>query len=96
MPLARAEEWLEYMTSKHISEVVATGMFLNASLQRVFDPSHDDYIVYRVLYVCVSEEALATYRSVFAPSLQADHTRIFGSDVQAVRSVSQEVWNTAL
>lgn len=91
VPLERAEEWVEYMTSKHIADVVSTGMFESASLQQVVDPSHNECVVYRVRYQCANEETLATYRSEFAPSLQADHTRIFGTDVKAVRSVSEEI-----
>ena len=45
VPNHRVDEWMEYMTSKHISEVVATGMFLSATLHRVIDPELDNAVL---------------------------------------------------
>ncbi len=94
VPRDLVEQWLEYMTSHHIDDVVNTGLFTSSELVRVVDPSSDDQTVFRVRYACESHEKLARYRSDFAPALMADHTQIFGDRVSAVRTVTEQVWTT--
>lgn len=94
VPRNLVEQWLEYMTSHHIDDVVNTGMFVSSELVRVDDPSSNEHVVFRVRYSCESHEKLARYRSEFAPALMADHTRIFGDRVSAVRTVTEQVWST--
>lgn len=95
VPSDLVEQWLEYMTSHHIDDVVNTGMFVSSELVRVVDPSSDDYTLFRVRYSCESHDKLIRYRSEFAPALMADHTRIFGDRVSAVRTVTEQVWTTS-
>lgn len=87
-------QWLEYMTSHHIDDVVNTGMFVSSELTRVVDPASADHTVFRVRYSCESHDKLTRYRSEFAPDLMADHTRIFGDRVSAVRTVTELDWTT--
>lgn len=94
VPSDLVEQWLVYMTSHHIDDVVNTGMFVSSELVRVTDPSSDDHTVFRVRYTCESHDKLTRYRSEFAPGLMADHTRIFGDRVSAVRTVTEQVWST--
>ena len=94
VPKDLVEQWLDYMTSHHIDDVVNTGMFISSELVRVVDPSSDDHVVFRVRYTCDSNDKLTRYRSEFAPALMADHTRIFGDRVSAVRTVTEKVWST--
>lgn len=88
-------QWLEYMTSHHIDDVLATGMFSSSELTQVVDPTATDVVVFRVRYSCTSHGHLARYRAEFAPALMADHTRIFGDRVNAVRSVTEQVWSSS-
>lgn len=94
VPKDFVEQWLDYMTSHHIDDVVNTGMFISSELVRVVDPSSDDHVVFRVRYTCDSNDKLTRYRSEFAPALMADHTQIFGERVSAVRTVTEQVWST--
>jgi len=88
------EQWLEYMTSHHIDDVVNTGMFVSSELHRMSDPSMEGHATFRVRYTCESKDKLTRYRTEFAPALMADHTRIFGDRVNATRSVSERIWST--
>ncbi|MEY3386097.1 MAG: hypothetical protein RIR53_908 [Bacteroidota bacterium] len=88
------EQWLEYMTSHHIDDVVNTGMLVSSELHRLTDPSTDGHTTFRVRYTCESQDKLTRYRTEFAPALMADHTRIFGDRVVATRSVSERIWST--
>lgn len=94
VPQDLVQQWLDYMTSHHIDDVVNTGMFVSSELVRVVDPSSDGHVVFRVRYSCESHEDLLRYRTEFAPGLMADHTRIFGDRVSAVRTVADLVWTT--
>lgn len=94
VPQDLVEQWLDYMTSHHIDDVVNTGLFVSSELVRVVDPSSDGHVVFRVRYSCESHDKLSRYRSEFAPALMADHTRIFGDHVSAVRTVTEQVWST--
>lgn len=93
VPSELAEDWVEYMTSNHINEVVQTGLFITANLNRVLEPVVDGVTVFRVRYVCRSLQDLATYRLEHAPALIADHTLRFGDTVQATRTVSEDIWH---
>lgn len=94
VPQDLVDKWLDYMTSHHIDDVVSTGMFISSELVRVVDPRSDDQVVFRVRYTCDSHGKLTRYRLEFAPELMADHTRIFGDRVIAVRTVTEQVWRT--
>ncbi len=94
VPRDLVEQWLDYMTSHHIDDVVSTGMFVSSELVRVVDPTSEDHVIFRVRYSCQSQENLTRYRSEFAPALMADHTQIFGERVSAVRTVTEQVWST--
>ena len=88
VPNALVDQWVDYMTSQHIADVVNTGLFLTAHLIKVVDPT-----VFRVRYACRSIDDLETYRSEYAPALQAHHTEKFGTAVTAVRSVTEDLWH---
>lgn len=94
VPVSRVDEWVDYVTNGHIADVVATGYFTSGTLARVRDPQELDVAIFRVSYQCVSEEHLAAYRAQAAPALQAHHTARFGTDVVAVRTVTEDLWST--
>ncbi|MBU3700114.1 MAG: DUF4286 family protein [Candidatus Kapabacteria bacterium] len=94
VPADLVDQWIEYMTSHHIDDVVGTGMFIRSELHRLTDPIVEGHSVFRVRYTCESQEKLTRYRTEFAPALMADHTRIFGDRVVATRTVSERIWST--
>ncbi len=93
VPNVLIEQWLGYMTSEHIDDVVKTGYFTSARLTRVIDSTLPDATVFRVIYTLPSLEALEEYQRNSAPALQAHHTELFGTAVRATRSVTELLWS---
>ena len=83
-----ANEWLEWMKTVHIPEVMATGCFVENKILKLHDPETDDEgINYAIQYTCDSIETLERYRSEFGPGLQAKTLEKYGNKVLAYRSV---------
>lgn len=87
-----ATEWLEWMKSEHLPEVMATGCFKEYKVMKLMSNEDDDHGVnYAIQYLCESHETLAHYRSEFGPGLQAKTFAKFGERVLAYRSVLEVV-----
>ena len=65
---AVADEWLEYMRSTHIPEVMETGFFIKSQLLRLLN-EEDGGITYAAQYYCISLEQLDEYQTICAPAL---------------------------
>lgn len=94
VPDEYVEKWYSYMTSEHIDDVMRTGYFTSARLVRVTEPALDGSAVFRVIYSAASHQDLETYRRECAPALQAHHTAMFGDNVKATRSITEDVWKS--
>jgi hypothetical protein len=94
VPNELVEEWLGYMTSEHINDVLRTGYFTSARLTRVVNSELPDSTVFRVIYTLGNLEQLEQYQRNNAPALQAHHTSLFSSSVRATRSVTEDVWSS--
>ncbi len=94
VPNDLVDAWVDYMTSGHIADVVATGCFTEARLVRVLDPQGEGATLFRSIYSAPTMDHLARYRAEHAPALQAHHTERFGDRVRAVRSVTEDLWST--
>jgi hypothetical protein len=84
---AIALDWLDWMQSVHIPDVLATGCFERAYLTR--DPGLDteDRDGYRVVYLCPDRLSLDKYTLAFAPELQQEHTARYEGRFDARREV---------
>ncbi|MBI3238624.1 MAG: DUF4286 family protein [Flavobacteriia bacterium] len=78
-------EWLEWMRSAHIPEVMNTGCFLESRLSKVHG-EEEGGVTYAVTYVAYSQEHLDRYGREFAPALQADHSGRFNGRFAAFRT----------
>ncbi len=85
------EEWLDWMRSKHIPDVLATGLFTGNKIYRVDEPKSEEGTTYAIQYHCKSMEEYSKYRIEFAPSLQDEHQRKYGGRFVAFRSLLTEV-----
>lgn len=84
------EEWLDWMRSRHIPDVLATGMFTRCNLMRVLSDD-DQTATFAVQYECVDLASLERYRAEFAPALQRDHTERYKDRFVAFRTVLERV-----
>lgn len=79
------QEWLDWMRSVHIPEVMASGCFLESRLSRV-NGEEENGVTYAITYLAYSQEHLDRYGKEFAPALQADHSQRFAGRFAAFRT----------
>jgi len=87
---AAAAEWLDYMRTTHIPEVMATGFFLKSQLCRLLN-EEDEGITYATQYYCLSEEQLEEYQRLCAPALRADMEARFAGQYAAFRTILEVI-----
>ena len=89
------EEWLEWMKTIHIPEVMSTGLFSGnkilkvlGSFEKAGEISRDpDGTTYSIQYLCDSMKEYEHYHSAFAPALQAKHTEKYKGKFVAFRTL---------
>ena len=87
---AVAAEWLHYMRSTHIPEVMETGFFIKSQLCRLLN-EEDDGITYAAQYYCLNVEQLEEYQRLCAPALRADMEAQFAGKYVSFRTVLEVV-----
>ena len=84
------QEWHSWMKEAHIPDVMATGFFKAAHMQRLLEPQPDAGLAtFNVQYECESMELYEQYQREAAPALQADHTERFKDRFVAFRTILQ-------
>jgi hypothetical protein len=79
-------EWLEWMRSKHIPEVMSTGCFLESRISRIHG-EEEGGVSFSIMYLSESQEQFDAYQAKHAPAMQADHAKHFGGHFAAFRTV---------
>jgi hypothetical protein len=79
----RCEDYETYMRKQHVSDVLATGLFLDETFETAGSGR------YRVRYTLPSRESLEEYLEVHAPRLRADFHAHFSTGVE----LSREDWD---
>ena len=87
----RHDEWLEFMRSVHIPDVLRTGMFLSSCIYRVLVPAPEAGVQYEIRYTCRSREDYERYQAEHAPLLQAAHTEKFQGHFVASRKLLESL-----
>lgn len=81
-------DWVAWMRTKHIPDVMDTGFFASAHLQRLMDPAPEPGVAtYNVQYECPNLEMYETYRELHAPALQAEHQARYKDRFVAFRTL---------
>jgi hypothetical protein len=73
-------DWLEWMISKHIPDVLRTGAFIKSQIMKV--PETSEYLIQ---YTAQSREILENYRQNHSPRLQKEHNDLFEGKFSAMR-----------
>lgn len=79
-------EWLHWMQTKHIADVLATGKFVSARMVKVLVEEEMGGQTYSVQYTADSREKLESYYSENAPELREEGLARFGSKMLAFRT----------
>ena len=82
---AVAAEWLDYMRSTHMPEVMETGFFIKSQLLRLLN-EEEGGITYAAQYYCISLEQLEEYQTLCAPALRADMDKRFAGQYASFRT----------
>lgn len=83
-----AEEWLGWMRTVHLPDILATGCFTNCEIQRTIDPADTDgRITFYLEYRSPSLGRYRTYQREHAPALQRAHTGRYAGRFEATRAL---------
>lgn len=80
------EDWLNWMKTKHIPDVMATGCFLEARIARVHG-EEEGGLTFAIGYVAPSREKYEEYQERFASELQKEHTEKYHGRFAAFRTL---------
>ena len=83
-------EWLNWMKTEHIPEVMACGIFSKAQINRVIDQG-DSNNTFAISYHCASMKDLHDYQIKFSAELQEKHIARYGDKVVAFRTIMEMI-----
>lgn len=86
------QDWLHWMKTVHIPDVMNTGCFESNKICKVLNTQEDEVgHTYAVQYFCTNKEKLALYQKEHAPILQKDHLERYDGKFVAFRTLLEEV-----
>ena len=83
-------DWLKWMQTEHIPEVMASGVFTKAQINRVIVQTDSDN-TFAITYTCSSMKELHQYQVKFAPELQQKHVARYGDKAVAFRTLMEVI-----
>jgi hypothetical protein len=84
------DEWLDWMRSKHIPDVMSTGKFVDHQMAKVLVDDTDG-ITYAIQYKCETMDHLEAYQREHAPALQQEHAERYKDRFVAFRTLLELV-----
>ncbi|MFY8020667.1 MAG: DUF4286 family protein [Bacteroidia bacterium] len=85
-------EWLNWMKTIHIPEVMATGMFKDYRMLKLISKQEDELgETYAIQYYAENLDRFFQYQNEFAPALKQKTLELFGEKVLAFRTLMEEV-----
>ena len=84
-------EWLDWIKTVHIPDVMRTGMFESYKVFKVFSQQEGDNPSYSIQYFTESIEKVNTYLEEYAPALQQIHMKRYLNKHVAFRTLLEEV-----
>jgi hypothetical protein len=85
------EEWLEWMTTKHIPNVMDTKCFFKSKVYRIVSPEPEDGVQYNIQYFANDIEDYEKYQIEHAAILQSAHKEKYEGKFTAYRTVMEEI-----
>lgn len=85
------QEWLKWIKEKHISDVMATGMFKEYKIFKVLNQEEESTVSYSVQYFAESIEKVVEYLDNYAPPLVEEHRKKFENRHVAFRTLLEQV-----
>jgi hypothetical protein len=85
------KEWLEWMQTEHVLDVINTGMFTSAKIYKVLHESDEGTVSYSVQYFAETLSHVERYLEEFAPALREESNKRFANRQVAFRTLLEEV-----
>lgn len=82
------DEWLKWMKSVHIPDVLATGLFVDNKIFKIISDQEEGY-TYSIQYFLNSMEDYKKYQKDFAPKLQEEHSAKYRNKFVAFRTIME-------
>lgn len=79
-------QWIDWMTNKHIPEVLETKQFVEAKMTKVLVEEELGGITYSIQYTTPSRAHLNCYFEKYAPELIQEGLALFGDKVLTFRT----------
>ena len=93
---ASHDDWLEWMKTTHIPDVMKSGLFFACRILKLHTRHEEETgTTYAIQYACRSMEEYERYQRDFAPALQAETRRLYEGKFVAFRTVMEEVFEYA-
>ena len=84
------DDWLKWMREIHIPDMMATNLFIDNKLLRIFDEDTDG-TTYAIQYFCKDMETFQAYQGKHAKALQKDHSERYGKHYVAFRTLMEVI-----
>lgn len=84
-------QWLHWMKTKHIVDVMATNCFEKYQILKLINEEDKDGVTYAIQYYAISKANINNYISLYAPALRAEATQLWGNKFIAFRTIMEVV-----
>lgn len=84
-------DWLHWMQSVHIPDVMKTGMFLQYKMTKILGDDDEQGHSYAIQYVAENIEKFNAYQIFHAPELQKMHAERYPNQYVAFRTLMEIV-----
>lgn len=81
------DEWLDWMRSKHIPDVMSTGCFIESRISKIHPNADDENTAYAIQYIAKNQDQLNVYQQLYAPKLQHEHSSKYQGKFAAFRTI---------
>ena len=85
------DEWLSWMKTVHIPDVMATGKFVDYRMLKILAENESDGISYNIQYRAKTMSDYFDYLNNFAEKLQVEHSQKYKDKYVAFRTILKEV-----
>ncbi len=86
-----ANEWLHWMKTEHIPDVLNTGMFSSAHIYKILHETDEGTLSFSVQYFAETIGAVEAYLEKHAPRLREESNAKFPNRFAAFRTLLEEV-----
>jgi len=83
-------DWLDWMKTVHIPDVMNTGLFIENKICRIIEEDPDGE-TYAIQYFCKDMDAFMKYQNEHAKELQKEHTQRYDGKYVAFRTLMEVI-----